>query len=74
MAEPSRADVEVRRSKRRRRTVSAYREGERIVVLIPAAFSKADEAEWVATMVAASSSPRQAPSSPTTTCSTARWR
>jgi len=45
-------DVEVRRSKRRRRTVSAYREGERIVVLIPAGFSDADEAEWVETMVA----------------------
>ncbi|CAN5470140.1 M48 family metallopeptidase [soil metagenome] len=44
--------VEVRRSKRRRRTVSAYREGESIVVLIPASFSKADEAEWVRTMVA----------------------
>ncbi|MDO9458051.1 M48 family metallopeptidase [Nocardioides sp.] len=46
------ADVEVRRSKRRRRTVSAYRDGERIVVLIPASFSQADEAEWVETMVA----------------------
>jgi len=47
----TRPDVEVRRSKRRRRTVSAYRDGERIVVLIPASFSKADEAEWVTTMV-----------------------
>ncbi len=46
------AEVEVRRSKRRRRTVSAHRDGERIVVLIPASFSAADEAEWVATMVA----------------------
>jgi len=45
------AEVEVRRSKRRRRTVSAYRAEERIVVLIPAAFSAAEEAEWVATMV-----------------------
>ncbi len=44
--------VEVRRSKRRRRTVSAYRDGERIVVLIPASFSEDDEAEWVRTMVA----------------------
>jgi predicted metal-dependent hydrolase len=44
--------VEVRRSKRRRRTVSAYREGDRIVVLIPAAMSKRDEATWVADMVA----------------------
>lgn len=45
-------DVEVRRSKRRRRTVSAYRDGQRIVVLIPASFSATDEAEWVETMVA----------------------
>ena len=44
-------DVEVRRSKRRRRTVSAYRDGERIVVLIPASFTADDEAEWVASMV-----------------------
>ncbi|WP_372736746.1 M48 family metallopeptidase [Nocardioides sp.] len=46
------ADVEVRRSKRRRRTVSAYRDGERIVVLIPATMSTREEAEWVETMVA----------------------
>jgi predicted metal-dependent hydrolase len=46
------AQVEVRRSKRRRRTVSAYREGERIVVLIPASLSRREEAEWVETMVA----------------------
>ena len=44
--------MEVRRSARRRRTVSAYREGDRIVVLIPAAMSKRDEATWVADMVA----------------------
>ena len=56
-----RADVEVRRSKRRRRTVSAYRDGERIVVLIPASMSRAEEAEWVETMVAkVESSERQA--------------
>ncbi len=46
------ADVEVRRSKRRRRTVSAYRDGDRIVVLIPASLSRKEEAEWVETMVA----------------------
>lgn len=46
------SDVEVRRSKRRRRTVSAYRDGERIVVLIPASLSSQEEAEWVQTMVA----------------------
>ncbi|WP_134764501.1 M48 family metallopeptidase [Nocardioides sp. 1609] len=45
-------EVEVRRSPRRLRTVSAYREDDRIVVLIPASFSAADEAEWVETMVA----------------------
>jgi predicted metal-dependent hydrolase len=45
------AEVEVRRSKRRRRTVSAYREGDRIVVLIPASLTRAEESEWVTTMV-----------------------
>lgn len=47
-----RPEVEVRRSKRRRRTVSAYRDGERIVVMIPASLSRREEAEWVETMVA----------------------
>ena len=42
----------MRRSRKRRRTVSAYREGDKIVVLIPARFTRAEEAEWVATMVA----------------------
>jgi len=46
------SEVEVRRSKRRRRTVSAYRDGDRIVVLIPASMSRKEEAEWVETMVA----------------------
>jgi predicted metal-dependent hydrolase len=45
-------EVEVRRSKRRRRTVSAYRDGDRIVVLIPASMSRKQEAEWVDAMVA----------------------
>jgi predicted metal-dependent hydrolase len=49
---PTQTPVEVRRSPRRRRTVSAYREGDRIVVLIPARMSRAQEAEWVETMVA----------------------
>ena len=44
-------DVEVRRSRRRRRTVSAYREGGRTIVLIPARFTKAEERQWVATML-----------------------
>ena len=46
------SEVEVRRSRRRRRTVSAYRDGDKIVVLIPASMSRAQEAEWVDTMVA----------------------
>ncbi|GAA4678870.1 M48 family metallopeptidase [Nocardioides nanhaiensis] len=47
-----RPEVEVRRSKRRRRTVSAYREGGKIVVLVPASLSRREEAEWVEAMVA----------------------
>lgn len=34
--------IEVRRSARRRRTVSAYRDGDRIVVLIPQRFTRAE--------------------------------
>jgi predicted metal-dependent hydrolase len=45
-------EVEVRRSKRRRRTVSAYRDGDRVVVMIPASLSRKQEAEWVETMLA----------------------
>jgi predicted metal-dependent hydrolase len=45
-------EIEVRRSARRRRTVSAYRDGSRVVVLIPARFTAAQEREWVAKMVA----------------------
>jgi predicted metal-dependent hydrolase len=54
MAEPASPapDVEVRRSRRRRRTVSAYREGDRIVVMIPATMTRRQEAEWVETMIA----------------------
>lgn len=45
-------EVEVRRSARRRRTVTAYQENGRTVVLIPAAFSAAEERRWVDQMVA----------------------
>ena len=45
-------EVEVRRSKRRRRTVSAYRDGDKVVVLVPASLSRREERDWVATMVA----------------------
>src|SRR3954471_9486036 len=44
--------VEVRRSRRRRRTVAAYREDGKVVVLMPARFTRAEEREWVATMLA----------------------
>jgi predicted metal-dependent hydrolase len=50
-AEPVSPPVEVRRSGRRRRTVSAYREGGRTIVLIPARFTKAEERHWVDTML-----------------------
>jgi predicted metal-dependent hydrolase len=48
---PSAQDIEVRRSARRSRTVSAYREGGRTVVLIPARMSAAEEKRWVALML-----------------------
>jgi predicted metal-dependent hydrolase len=47
-----RPEIEVRRSKRRRRTVSAYRDGDKVVVLIPATMTRAQESQWVNTMVA----------------------
>jgi predicted metal-dependent hydrolase len=52
MARTRKPVVEVRRSQRRRRTVSAYRDGERVVVLIPDRFSRAEETEWVERMLA----------------------
>jgi predicted metal-dependent hydrolase len=44
--------VEVRRSRNRRRTVAAYRDDDKVVVLVPARFTRAEEREWVATMLA----------------------
>lgn len=44
--------VEVRRSARRKRTVSAYQRDGVIVVMIPARFTRAQEAEYVEQMVA----------------------
>ncbi|WP_370618337.1 M48 family metallopeptidase [Mumia sp. Pv 4-285] len=44
--------VEIRRSARRRKSVQAYRDGDRIVILMPAGFSRAEEKRWVETMVA----------------------
>ncbi len=40
-------EVEVVRSRRRRKTVSATLEGQRLVVRIPARFSRKQEQEWV---------------------------
>jgi predicted metal-dependent hydrolase len=44
-------EVEIARSTRRRKTVSAYRVGDRIVVQVPARMSRAEEARWVDRMV-----------------------
>ena len=44
-------EIEVRRSRQRRRTVSAYREGGRTIVLIPARFSADEELVWVDAMI-----------------------
>jgi predicted metal-dependent hydrolase len=44
-------EIEVRRSRQRRRTVSAYRKDGRTIVLIPARFSAVEEQLWVDTMV-----------------------
>lgn len=52
MAARSKPRVEVRRSERRRRTVSAYRDDDKIVVLVPDNLSGADERAWVTKMVA----------------------
>jgi predicted metal-dependent hydrolase len=43
-------EVEVRRSARRRKTVSAYRDGERIIILLPARMSRTEERHWVEVM------------------------
>jgi len=44
--------VEVRRSARRKRTVTAYRDRDTIVVLLPSKMSRADERTFVSDMVA----------------------
>jgi predicted metal-dependent hydrolase len=43
--------VDVVRSARRKRTVAAHREGDRIVVSVPARMSRAEEAHWVEVLV-----------------------
>jgi predicted metal-dependent hydrolase len=57
--------VEIRRSARRRRTVSAYRDGDRSIVLVPAGLPAKEEARLVERMLArldAKDSRRAAPS------------
>lgn len=44
-------EVEIRRSAKRRRTVSAYRQQDLLVVLVPASLSRAEETRWVRTMI-----------------------
>lgn len=44
-------DVEIRRSSRRKRTVRAYREGDKIVILMPAHLSPDEEAAHVESLV-----------------------
>lgn len=48
---PGAGTVEIRRSARRRRTVSAFRKQGRLVIAVPATFTQAQEDEWVARMV-----------------------
>lgn len=50
-AVPPTGKVEVRRSARRRRTVSAHRDGDTTVVMVPARLTKAQEQKWIATML-----------------------
>ncbi|BDZ41015.1 metal-dependent hydrolase [Paraoerskovia sediminicola] len=51
MVDETEATVEVRRSRRRKSTVSAHRDGTTTVVSIPARFSRAQEREWVQRML-----------------------
>jgi predicted metal-dependent hydrolase len=43
--------VDIVRSRKRRRTVSAYRDGDRTVVLVPAGMPAAEEQRWVTDML-----------------------
>ncbi len=44
-------EVEIRRSRRRKRTISAHREGDKTIVLVPAHLSKAEEDKAVRSLV-----------------------
>lgn len=43
--------VEIRRSARRKRSVQAYRDGDQVVVLLPARLTASEDDEWVTRMV-----------------------
>lgn len=45
-------EIEIRRSARRRRTISARREGDRLIVMLPAGLTADEERAWVAKMAA----------------------
>lgn len=53
--DPSEAEsgpkIDIRRSRRRRRSVAAYRDGDTIVILMPDRLSRAEERRWVETML-----------------------
>ena len=53
--QPAAADeapkIDIRRSRRRRRSVAAYRDGDTIVILMPDRLSSAEEQRWVETML-----------------------
>src|SRR5436190_883129 len=44
-------EVEIRRSRRRKRTISAHREGDKTIVLVPAHLSQAEEDKAVRSLV-----------------------
>ena len=48
---PPTGEIEVRRSARRRRTVTARRDGDKTVVMVPAGLSTREEQEWIATVL-----------------------
>jgi predicted metal-dependent hydrolase len=58
--------LEIIRSARRRRTVSAYRDGDRTIVRLPAGLSAEEEQRWIAAMLTrlASRDSRRRPSDP----------
>lgn len=50
-AEAEAPKIDIRRSRRRRRSVAAYRDGDTIVILMPDRLSSAEEKRWVETML-----------------------